>query len=170
MGQKIKKKKRKGSLASALCRVFGCVILLIVIASLLPITVPRFMGYEIYNVISGSMEPEIPVGSIAYIRPTDPVALEEGDVIAFNDHGSVIIHRVVSNHMVEGYLITKGDANEEEDIGEVTYPVVRGKVVQHFPVIGQLMMVYATTLGKTLLLCLAFSGALLNVLAGRYRE
>ena len=41
----------------ALCSVFGTVILLGVIAAFFPLTVPRLMGYNIYEVVSGSMEP-----------------------------------------------------------------------------------------------------------------
>lgn len=157
-------------MASVICRLFGWIILLGVIAALVPVTVPRFMGYEIYNVVSGSMEPEMPVGSIAYVKAIDPVMLEDGEIAAYATEGSVIMHRVVSNHKVEGYLITKGDANEDEDIKEVQYANVRGRVVKHYPVIGQLMMLLANTLGKVLLLCLALCGVLLNVIAGRMRE
>ena len=167
---KKERKKNKGRMASAICHLLGCLILAAVIISLLPITVPRFLGYEIYSVISGSMEPEIPVGSVAYVRPVEPSSLQEGDIVAFHSNGSVIIHRVVSNHQIEGYLITKGDANEEVDLGEVSYPVINGLVVKHVPVIGEFMIVFSNTMGKVLLLCLALCGALLNVLAGRYRE
>ena len=112
----------------------------------------------------------MPVGSIAYVKAVDPVMLEDGEIAAYATEGSVIMHRVVSNHKVEGYLITKGDANEDEDIKEVQYANVRGRVVKHYPVIGQLMMLLANTLGKVLLLCLALCGVLLNVIAGRMRE
>ena len=157
-------------MASVICRLFGWVILLAVIAALVPVTVPRFFGYEIVNVISGSMEPEIPVGSIVYVKQTDPVGIEEGEVILYASEGSEILHRVVSNHQVEGYLVTKGDANEQEDIKEVQYASVRGRVEKHYPVIGQMMMILANTLGKVLLLCLALCGVLLNVIAGRMQR
>ena len=165
---KKKEKMDKNHVKAILCHVFGTAILVVVIAALIPITVPRFMGYEIYNVVSGSMEPGIPVGSVAYIEPVEPVALEEGDVIAYRKDGTIILHRVVSNHQVEGYLITKGDANELEDLGEVPYQNVAGRVVRHIAVLGQLMMILSSTVGKVLLFVLALCGALLNVLAGRY--
>ena len=62
------RKTKGGMLIPALCNIAGTLILLSVIASCLPVTVPRFMGYEIYNVVSGSMEPAIPTGSLVYIR------------------------------------------------------------------------------------------------------
>jgi len=38
----------------------------------LPLTVPRLFGYHIYTVVSGSMEPAIPTGSLVYIREAAP--------------------------------------------------------------------------------------------------
>ena len=60
----------------ALCSVIGTLMLLVVIAAALPLTVPNFMGYEIYNVVSGSMEPTVPVGSIIYVKEIDPVEVQ----------------------------------------------------------------------------------------------
>ena len=156
--------------ASAICRVFGCIILIAVIAALVPVTIPRLMGYEIYNVASGSMEPEIPVGSIAYVKEAEPASVEEGEIIAFSAGGSVVIHRVVDNQRVDGTYITKGDANETEDFEEVPYRQLIGRVTGHFPVLGQIMMIISDTVGKILMLCLAACGVLLNVIAGRLRE
>ena len=117
--------------------------------------------------MTGSMEPAMPAGSIAYVAVTDPTTLVEGDIAAFVSDGSVVLHRVVSNHMVERYLITKGDANEKEDLDEIPYSSVRGRVERHLPVLGGLLMILSTTLGKVLTLCLILCGILLHVLAGR---
>lgn len=96
-------------------------ILLLIIAVCIPVTVPKLMGYEIYNVVSGSMEPEIPVGSVIYVKAVSPETVEEGDIIAFTSGVSVISHRVVSNQTVEGKFTTKGDANAENDMNPVGY-------------------------------------------------
>ena len=163
-----KRRRRSDSrMAAAICRIAGLLILLLVIASVVPVTVPQLMGYQVYNVMSGSMEPEIPVGSAAYVAPVDPVELSKGEIVAFTRGGTVILHRVVSNHMVEGFLVTKGDANEQEDIEDLPYQNVTGRVVRHYPLLGQFMMIYSSAVGKVLLLCLAACGAMLNILAGR---
>lgn len=167
---KKKAKNKKGRMAAAICRLFGCAILIMVIAALLPMTIPRLMGYEVYNVISGSMEPEIPIWSIAFVKPIDPVELEQGDIIAFMSGGSVVMHRVKENYKVEGYLITKGDANEQEDLAEIQYDMVIGIVVKHFPYLGQLMMLLSSNIAKALMMCLALCGALLNILASRIKD
>jgi signal peptidase I len=72
-----------GKLLPALCSVSGTLILISVIAVCIPITVPKLTGYEIYNVVSGSMEPEIPVGSAIYVKAAAPEDVQEGEVIAF---------------------------------------------------------------------------------------
>ena len=82
-------KKRKHNPAALLCNAAGTVILIILILACLPLTLPRLAGYSLYSVISGSMEPEIPVGSLVLIHDADPVYVEEGDVIAFYEINSI---------------------------------------------------------------------------------
>ncbi|MBQ9061618.1 MAG: signal peptidase I [Eubacterium sp.] len=166
---KNKAKKDKRRTASVICRLFGFGILILVIGALLPITLPQFMGYEVFNVISGSMEPEIPVGSAAYVKAVDPRDIESDDIIAFMSGGTVITHRVIDNYQINKTLTTKGDANAQEDLGEVPYDNVIGKVVKHVPYLGQLMWVLSSNVGKMLMMILALCGALLNILASRLK-
>ena len=45
---------------------------------------PVLLGLRPRIVVSGSMEPAVPVGSLAYIRPSrDAEAVREGDVIVY---------------------------------------------------------------------------------------
>lgn len=164
------KRRTSGGAASVLCNVFGVLILLSVILVCLPVTVPRWMGYEIYNVVSGSMEPEIPVGSAIYVHTEPPEQIAEGDVIAFQSGDSVIAHRVVRNQSVEGTFTTKGDANAEQDMNPVSYDACIGKVTFHIPMLGDFMTILTGTVGKLYLLCFAACGAMLNVLASRLRQ
>ena len=156
-------------MASVICRLFGMLILIGVIATLLPVTVPRILGYQAYHVLSGSMEPAIPTGSLVYVRSVDPIDLEKEDIIAFYQGDSVIMHRVVKNKKMDGLIVTKGDANPTEDFGEVPYAEVSGKVVRHIPKFGQILTLYTSLPGKILALCLLLCGVLFNVLAGRIR-
>ena len=160
----------KSKLIPALCNLTGILMLLLVILSCVPFTVPRLMGYEIYGVVSGSMEPEIPVGSVIYVESAQPQEILEGDVIAFRSGGSVIVHRVVSNRVVEGEFITKGDANAAEDRAAVPYANFAGRVAWHFPGAGQLMALYSGSAGKIYAIVFAACGAMLNMLAGRLRS
>lgn len=155
---------------SAFCHIIGTIILVAVIAACVPIAAPRFLGFQAYNIISGSMEPELPTGSLVYVKATAPEDISAGDVIAFTADGSVVVHRTVENHVVEGEIITKGDANEEPDMAPVAYQSVLGRVERHIPYLGQLMLLLGSGVGKVCMLCLAVCGILLNVLGGRLRQ
>ncbi|MCI9338390.1 MAG: signal peptidase I [Lachnospiraceae bacterium] len=128
-------------------------------------TIPRLMGYEVYVVVSGSMEPAIPVGSALYVEPAEPEDVEAGDVIAFFERGAVITHRVVENHVVEGEFITKGDANEENDLAPVAYENLIGRMARAVPVLGSILAVCSGTKGKIYLAC-GVAGAVLLTAAG----
>lgn len=165
-----KKKKSGGVFLPVLCRVLGTVILLAVIAAFLPMTAPQLLGYEVYNVVSGSMEPAIPVGSLILVDATRPEDMVPGDVIAFDSGESVITHRVQENRVVEGELITRGDANEEADMEPVLYSSVRGKVVRHVEYLGGVMELLASPVGKIYAALLTACGVMFHMLGARLWE
>ena len=152
------------------CSLLGTLLLLLVIVFCIPLTLPRLMGYEIYEVVSGSMEPEIPVGSVIYVKAAVPEDIGEEEVIAFWSGSSVVTHRVMKNRLAEREFVTKGDANVAEDLHAVPYTGLIGRVVWHFPKVGRLMALYTGNAGKACLLLLAACGCMLNMLAGRLRR
>ena len=77
--------------------MLGTLFIVAVFALTLPLTIPRLMGYQVFSVISGSMEPAIPVGSVIYVREADASEVQVDEIIAFYDEGSVVAHRVVAN-------------------------------------------------------------------------
>lgn len=161
--------RRSGAFLPALCNVLGTLILLAVIVSALPLAVPQWMGYSCYSVISGSMEPTIPVGSVIYVEPIEAIDVRSGDVIAFESGGSVVTHRVVENRYVEGKFITKGDANLREDFESTPYQALIGRVKRSIPYLGRFLTLYASPVGKAYALCFAACGLMFNLLAGRLR-
>ena len=162
--------KKKLSWLPTVCRVAGIALLVIVIGLCLPITLPRLFGYQIYEVISGSMEPEIPVGSVLYVKGVDPTTIVENDVIAYHDAEEVVAHRVVHNRSTTGEFVTKGDANNTEDRAPIPYKAVIGKVDLHLPFFGMAMTVYSSVMGKIYLLLTAGCGLMLCMLASRMEE
>lgn len=124
--------------AKALSAV-ATVLLLAVMAVALPFSVPKLFGYQIYNVLTQSMEPAMPVGSAIYVKRCDPQALEQGEIITFRlseATGLVETHRVVENDTQAKQLITKGDANALPDVNPVSYERVVGKLVVCIPALG----------------------------------
>lgn len=166
----VKEPKKKKKLAPLICRILGTLMLASVIAIMAVLAVPQFMGYETYNIISGSMAPSIPVGSLIIVEPMEPADLEKGDVIAFRTEGSVIAHRVTSNNVIEGTLNTKGDANEEEDLTPIHYANVIGKVIRSFDNLGDVMSYLTRPAGKAYLMMVIACGVMFHMLAGRLAE
>jgi signal peptidase len=113
-----------------------------VAAALLLVTVgPRFLPYQALVVLSGSMEPAIPTGSLVVYRKADASQIKRGDVIVFSkpsDPTERVTHRVYSigSGPTGRYFTTKGDANGVPDNWRI--PAVGGGwvAVQHLPGIG----------------------------------
>lgn len=158
--------RRGRNLPAALCGFIGRLVLVLVILACLPVPLAHLCGYEMYNVISGSMEPAIPVGSAVYVKPVPPAEVQPGDVIAFYSGGSVVTHRVVQNDPTQSRFVTKGDANAQPDVNPVRYSELIGRIQYQLPVLGGLLGVYAGGPGRGYLIGLAVAGALLSLLGG----
>ncbi|MBR1852285.1 MAG: signal peptidase I [Lachnospiraceae bacterium] len=97
---------------------------------------PNVLGYSLFRVMTGSMEPNIPTNALIVVKRVEPQKLELGEVISFYSRdpslmGEVNTHRIVGIEEVGGRYVftTKGDANNVED-RYVTYGEdVIGKVI-----------------------------------------
>ncbi|MEI3520592.1 MAG: signal peptidase I [Anaerosacchariphilus sp.] len=161
------KKKGRNPLA-VICSTLGTLALVVLIAACVPLTIPRMLGYELYTVVSGSMEPAIPTGSLVYVENMDPTEVQEGDVIAFysvQGGSAVITHRVVTNSTVMGEFITKGDANEENDMSPIPYYYFIGRVVKSIPRVGSMAQTFTSSTGKLAAASLMGLGVILHLLA-----
>ena len=89
----------------------------------------RIMGYKVFTVLSGSMEPEYSVGDLIYVKETDPYSIKVGDPITFvlNENLVVATHRVIEIDEANMYFYTKGDANEIPDASPVHFNNLIGK-------------------------------------------
>lgn len=162
------KGKTTKSPVAAVCSALGALLLVFLVAACLPLTLPRVFGYHIYTVVSGSMEPAIPVGSLLYIQETAPEDMKEKDVIAYyggSDRTAIITHRVVENRVFMGEFVTKGDANPDEDMTPVPYDDFIGKVRLSIPRVGKAAQVFSSTPGKIAAACLIGLAVVLQVLA-----
>lgn len=127
----------------------------------------RLIGMQVFTVLSGSMEPTYPVGSLLYVKETDPFALESGDVITFMlDEDTVATHRIVEvvPDETDPTVIrfrTKGDANEAEDGSLVHYKNVIGTPVFSIPKLGYIASYIQEPPGMYIAIC---AGAILLLL------
>ncbi len=129
-------------------KFIGNLFIFVVIIAYLPIVLLNLLGITGYNVISGSMEPSISVGSIVYVKEVEFDQLSEGDIIAFESGASVVTHRITSIDDEDMLITTKGDANSAEDFLPVAYVNVIGKVIAHIPVLGYVLAWLSETIGK----------------------
>jgi signal peptidase I len=124
------------------------VIFFIVISPLLP--TKDYLAT--YVVSTGSMEPNLPAGSIIFTQKIEPSAITLGDIIAFTSPQSTdqtIVHRVATI-LKEGEsigFITKGDRNQSADPWTVYGTHVKGKTVYYLPYLGHLINYLKTPQG-----------------------
>ena len=96
-------------------------------------------GVSLFRVVTGSMEPTIPTGSILVAQDADAEEIGVDDVVCFRSRivgssGVVITHRVVGTYTDANgtrCLRTKGDANLSVDAQPVTQDNLIGRVIWH---------------------------------------
>ncbi len=98
----------------------------------------RIMGYQVFNVISGSMEPTYSVGDLIYVKSVDPDSVQVGDPITFvlNEDLVVATHRVIRVDGENRHFYTKGDANETADAAPVHFNNLIGVPQFSIPLLG----------------------------------
>lgn len=94
----------------------------------------RVMGYQVYSVVSGSMEPAFSTGDLIYVKEVDVNTIQVGDPITFvlNEDLVIATHRVVDIDAQNQYFYTKGDSNENIDASPVHFNNVIG--IPHFSI------------------------------------
>lgn len=116
---------------------------------------PRIFGLQPLAVLSGSMEPTYHVGSLIYVKDVKPSSIQVGEPMTYrvNDN-TMVTHRVVGKDEQAQTFQTKGDANNNQDGGEVSYGNVVGKPIFSIPLLGY-AAVYAATKSGTIVLITA---------------
>jgi signal peptidase len=115
---------------------------------------PTLLGYERYVIVSGSMEPTVPVGAVIYDEVVPVQDIETGDIITFvppPEYGidDPVTHRVIEisiageNTSQPGARLfrTKGDANEDPDAWKMVLDGPdQARYVHHIPYVGYVYM------------------------------
>jgi signal peptidase len=111
------------------------------------------------TVLSGSMAPTYPVGSMVFTRPVQPEGVKAGDVITFrwpSDPSELVTHRVVAVDTSTGSPVftTKGDANDAADLDPVPAANVQGRLWFGVPQLGRIAAVLHSPQGLGFLVLL----------------
>ncbi len=131
----------------------GTFLMVVVILVAAPLVVPKLFGVQIYEVLTGSMEPTYRVGSVIYVCKADAEKIDIGDTITYTmgtDTELVLTHRVVGIDEGNQTFTTKGDANKAQDPEPVAFHRVIGRPVLCIPGLGKAAAYLQTTEGKAL--------------------
>ncbi|MFY0408469.1 signal peptidase I [Solicola sp. PLA-1-18] len=125
-------------------RVLVWAVLLGAVAVLLAaVVVPRVAGATPYTILTGSMRPQMPPGTLVVVRPIATDDVQVGTVVTYqleSGRDTVVTHRVVGVS-VDGRgrttFTTQGDANDVADAEPVRPVQVRGAVWYDVPHLGR---------------------------------
>ena len=116
----------------------------VALVAALVIVAPAVTGSTPYTILTSSMEPGLPPGTLVVVKPIDPDEIVMGTVLTYqleSGEPTVVTHRVVAiqgETVADGerQFITKGDANSAADEKPVKEVQIRGAVWYSVPWIG----------------------------------
>ena len=118
------------------------VLLLVVLLAAAAIVVPRLAGAVPLTVLTSSMEPSLPPGTLIVVQPVDPAELVIGDVVTYqirSGASAVITHRIIgitSATATGRSFELKGDNNGAPDADPVVDAQIQGRLWYAVPLIG----------------------------------
>ena len=132
------------------------------------VAVPRVFGMELRAIITGSMTPDIPVGSLVVIVPTKAEDIKVGDDISFVNAGDkVVTHRVVEIDRENNEFITWGIANPPNALDAPNqYENIIGVVRFHVPFLGRPFTWFSATHGKIITITAIAAIYILSAMVG----
>lgn len=146
---------------------YGALALLTLFVLLVSV-VPAVMGWAPLTILSGSMAPSMPTGSLAVVAPIDEDSRADipiGTVITYMPHADsdeLVTHRVIMRSTTsDGSVsyIMKGDANEAADPEPVSPKQIRAERKYSLPLVGRVTTLVTPELKRVGRILLA--GALL---------
>ena len=120
----------------------AALLVAVVALALILIIVPKIAGATPLTVLTSSMEPRYPPGTLIYVLPVKPNQIRLGDVITYQIQSglpAVISHRVIAiNSPADGKrtFILKGDNNSDPDPSAVIPAQIRGRLWYSVPLLG----------------------------------
>ena len=132
-----------------ICNVLSIVLIVIMLLIAAVLLVPYVFGYKPMAVVSGSMKPTYPVGSVTFVKEVSPETIAVNDIITFSGRGKPTTHRVLSIDPEKRVFVTKGDNNSVAD-GEIAFDRLIGRASEFsIPLIGYIsLFVQESAAGK----------------------
>ena len=140
-----------------IAKYFGLTVVTVLMAAALITFIAPHFGWRVDVVLSGSMEPQVHVGSVVVSRPLNIEAVNIGDIITFRSplNGKLTTHRIISVTSNPSLILhTKGDANEDPDPFILGSQSVVGRVCFDVAYLGYVTQFIKSRLGLLLTLYL----------------
>jgi signal peptidase I len=118
------------------------IILAVGAALVVAVLIPRVAGATPYTILTGSMRPGMPPGTLVVVRPTNPADIRVGDVMTYQIRSgdpTVVTHRVIAQRVTTGVgyeFRTRGDANDVADAGWIRPVQIKGTRWYAIPYLG----------------------------------
>lgn len=115
---------------------------LVVVVLGISVIIPAIGGGTAYTILTGSMRPGMPPGTVVVVRPTPVDQIRTGDVVTYqieSGQPTVATHRVIAvQTSLDGkvQLTTQGDANNAADPTPVNPVQVKGVRWYSVPYVG----------------------------------
>lgn len=106
------------------------------------IVVPAATGSTPLTVLTSSMEPGLPPGTLLVVKPVEPQDIRIGDVITYqleSGKATVVTHRVIEVTKTAGgeySFILQGDNNSQPDPNPIREVQIQGRLWYAVPYIG----------------------------------
>ncbi|WP_104083129.1 signal peptidase I [Cryobacterium sp. Y11] len=119
----------------------AALLVLVVALAVVLIVVPKATGSIPLTVLTSSMEPSFPPGTLIIVRPVAVDDLVLGDVVTYQmetGKPGVITHRITAINSTAGEraFVTKGDNNSQADADAVLEGQIQGRLWYSVPLIG----------------------------------
>lgn len=145
---------------------FTAIIICISIVAVGLVYVPKVTKMDMLVVETGSMSPTIKINSLIYVKSY--ASFEDyhvNDIVTFTDPVTErsFTHRIVEIDTVNESFVTKGDANDENDVGLTSVEYAQGKVVAVIPYAGYLVKLLQHTAAKIIIAVIYIAWAAIEI-------
>jgi len=120
----------------------AAVLVLVLALAVVTIVLPALVGGRPLTVLTQSMEPGLPPGTLVVVKPTAIQDIRIGDVLTYqleSGRPGVVSHRVIEKTMAADggvTFVTKGDNNAVADEKPVLEPQIVGTLWYSVPLLG----------------------------------
>lgn len=162
--------RRRVNVLITVLLILAVLLCLFVVIQVLGKGYVNIAGYSLFRVVTGSMEPTIPVGSLLVSKQVEMDTVQVSDIICFQAQNSTILGKMMTHRVVDvlngadGSVMfeTRGDANLASDGYLVTQTNFVGKVIWYTGANSVLSEIFSFFTNKVgFLACIVFPCLLL---------